>query len=259
MFFFLSKFLPEFVYPVGLTTILIIVAIFLARRRRLQIALLVTAAGLLIVFGNGWVAGRLARSLEWRYLPPAELPAADAIVLLGGGVRAAQYPRQSTEMNEGADRMMHAARLYREGKAPLILVSGGKIELLGSSIAEADGMREILEFFGVPPEAILEEDRSRNTYENAVYTRELLEPRGIKRILLVTSALHMPRSVAIFEKQGFEVIPAPVDYLATVGGSEDGSQFRLIHFVPSAEYLDLSTRVLREYLGMLIYRLRGWL
>src|SRR5690606_30182135 len=84
-------------------------------------------------------------------------------------------------------------------------------------VPETDAMTELLVALGVPEEAILPEDRSRNTYENALYVRELLAQADSNEIVLVTSALHMPRSVAIFERQGFSVTPAPVDYFVTEG------------------------------------------
>lgn len=262
MFLFLSKLLPLFVYPLGFAC-LCLGASLLTRRPRLQRALAGVGLGVLLVFSSQPVANRLARSLEWRYLPPAELPSADAIVLLGGGTRAALPPRSFSEVNEAGDRMVQAARLYHAGKAPLIVASGGYIEFLGSTVPEAEAMQELLELLGVPAAAILQEDQARNTYENALYVRALLRDAGANRILLVTSAMHMPRSTAIFAHQGFDVIPAPVDFWVTRTpegqGAEVGIGGRLLPLLPSAEALDLSTRALKEHIGMAVYRLRGWL
>jgi uncharacterized SAM-binding protein YcdF (DUF218 family) len=263
MFLFLSKLLPLFVYPVGLSSILLVIALFMHKRRRIQQVCIGVALALLLVFGNEWVAHRLVSSLEWRYLPQGELSQAQAIVLLGGGTRPQLPPRPMSEMNEAGDRVGYAAKLYHEGKAPFIVVSGGFIEFFGSTVPEADAMQELLMAFGVPEEAIVREDRSRNTYENALYVREIADAQEFNQILLVTSGLHMPRSVAIFEHQGFEVLPAPVDFLATwdVEGrtSAVGLDGWLLKIIPNSERLDFSTRSLREYIGMVIYRLRGWL
>ncbi|HXF63551.1 MAG TPA: YdcF family protein [Caldilineaceae bacterium] len=262
MFLFLSKLLPLFIYPLGLASLLLVAAL-VVRRPRWQRGLAAAALALLLLFSNQPVAHLLVRSLEWRYLPAGELPQAEAIVLLGGGTRPALPPRPASEMNEAGDRMVYAAQLYQAGKAPLVVVSGGFIEFLGSTVPEAEAMQQLLERLGVPGEAILQEDRSRNTYENAVFVRELLDERGIRRILLVTSALHMPRSVSIFERQGFEVIPAPADFLVTWTpegqGADVGVGGRLLALLPSAESLELSTRALKEYIGTVVYRLRGWL
>ena len=86
---------------------------------------------------------------------------------------------------------------------------------------------------------------------------------GIRRIILVTSASHMPRSVALFEKQGFEVIPAPTDFTVTQAGwdklKSGGLASQVLSLLPSAENLGLTTRMLKEYFGMLVYRLNGWM
>ena len=99
--------------------------------------------------------------------------------------------------------------------------------------------------------------------KNAVNTYHILEPMGIKKIILVTSAAHMPRAVALFEHQGLEVIPAPTDYTVTVANWAqlvDGSlASKLISLVPNVENISLSTSTMKEYIGVWIYRLRGWL
>lgn len=262
MFLYLSKLLPLLVYPVGIAVILIFLSVATRRWPVFSSGLAIAAGVVLLVFSNGWVAGRLARSLEWQHLPSGEVTQADAIVLLGGATRAEVYPRTMTEVNEAGDRLLLAASLFREGKAPLIIASGGAIDWLGSETPEADGMREILEFMDIPAEAIITESSARNTYENAVLVREIAEEMGIRDILLVTSALHMPRSVGIFERQGFTVMPAPADFHATEGDSGAATAnpgARLYHALPDAQHLAVSTRALKEYLGILVYRLRGWM
>ena len=263
MFLFLSKLLPLFIYPVGLASLLLVTSLVFHKRRRIQTACVVLALALLIFFGNEWVSHRLVSSLEWQYLPAGELPAAEAIVLLGGGTRPQLPPRPISEMNEAGDRIGYAAKLYHEQKAPFIVISGGFIEFFGSTVPETDAMKELLVALGVPEEAIVLESRSRNTYENAVYVREIADEEQFNQILLVTSGLHMPRSVAIFQRQGFEVIPAPVDFLATWEEegrtAEVGVDGWLLKVFPNSERLEYSTRALREYIGMLVYRMRGWL
>jgi uncharacterized SAM-binding protein YcdF (DUF218 family) len=262
MFVYLSKILPPLVYPLGLACLLIVVALIL-RRPRLRTALLGLALALLLIGGNRWVALGLARSLEWRYIPAGELPQAQAIVVLGGGTLSAQYPRQTVEVDQAGDRLIYAAQLYHQGKAEHLLLSGGRIDWISSGAPPAEDMASLLEMLGVPPQALWLESQSRNTYENARNARAFLEPLGIRRILLVTSASHMPRSVALFEKQGFEVIPAPADFSVTQEGWEQlksgGLGSQLYSLLPSAESLSLTTRMLKEYVGMLIYRLSGWM
>jgi uncharacterized SAM-binding protein YcdF (DUF218 family) len=122
-------------------------------------------------------------------------------------------------------------------------------------------MATLLDRLDVPPSAIIEEPRSLNTYQNALYTKTILDEKGLNRILLVTSAFHMPRSVAIFEKLGFEVIPAPTDFYIT-DGSVTGTQRTLVgnllDLVPETGRLASTTEAIKEYIGILVYRLRGW-
>lgn len=263
MFLFFSKLLPLFVYPVGLASLLLVASLIFYKRRRIQAICIGLALALLLFFGNEWVSHRLVSSLEWQYLPSGELPAAEAIVLLGGGTRPQLPPRPISEMNEAGDRIGYAAKLYHEQKAPFIVISGGFIEFFGSTVPETDAMKELLVALGVPDEAIVLESRSRNTYENALYVREIADREEFNQILLVTSGLHMPRSVAIFQRQGFEVIPAPVDFLATWEAegrtAEVGVDGWLLKVFPNSERLEYSTRALREYIGMFVYRMRGWL
>ena len=230
---------------------------------------------LAIVFGGRWVgAVLLTFALVWLWgwstpfisdaitaslmdqYPPRHartFPEAGAIVLLGGGVQPISSDRVYPDLNAAADRVWHAAQLYRAGKAPLIIVSGGDRWDLALE-SEASATQILLTAFGVPDGAIVTEDGSRNTRENAVLVAELASGRGIRQVLLATSAWHMPRAAATFKRVGLDVIPAPTDHhgrLDTVPWS--------LRFLPSARALQLSTLAFREYLGFLIYRLRGWI
>jgi len=266
MFLFLSKLIPVFLYPLSLAAILLAGALIL-RKPEWRKRLLVAGVLLIWIGGNGWVTGALVKSLEWQYLPLArtlaEMPEADAIVILGGGTQPPAYPRTTPEVDDAGDRVIYGAQLYRAGKAPLVLVTGGRLPWSFIPEGAATEMADLMIFMGVPEEAILLEEFSTNTYENAVFTKEMLAPLGINRILLVTSALHMPRSVAIFEKQGFEVIPAPTDFIITQPDEEyPFSQVwpnYLFSIFPSAHNLSQTTLALKEYLGILTYWARGWL
>lgn len=262
MFVFLSKFIPIFIYPLSLAAILLAGAVFV-RKTKWQKRLLIVGVLLIWLGGNGWVTGALVKSLEWQYLPPAEMPEAQAIVILGGGTVPAKYPRPSVEVDDAGDRFIYGARLYREGKAPVVLVTGNHLPWSFAQEDATQGMVDLLMFMGVPEEVILREDESVNTYENALFTRQMLEPMGVNRILLVTSAMHMPRSVALFEKQGFEVIPAPTDFIITK--YDENLPFSqvwpnyLFSIFPSADNLNKTSLALKEYIGILTYWARGWL
>jgi uncharacterized SAM-binding protein YcdF (DUF218 family) len=264
MFVFLSKFLPTFVYPLGLTFLLVLLALILHRRRRLQNAVLIFTAVLLFIGGNHWVSFTLARSLEWRYLPLNPVPTADVIVVLGGGTESEQYPRPMVEVNSAGDRVLYAAKLYKEGKAPYLLLSGGNITWYNSrTTTPAYEMANLLELMDVPSSAMWLQPRSQNTHEDALYCSQILKEKGIRRVLLVTSAQHMPRSVALFKHEGIDVIPAPVDYTVTQIGWDGlfspDPQTVLVNLMPSVGNMSLTSSILKEYLGMWVYHLRGWL
>ena len=263
MFVFLSKFLPLLFYPLGLVCILLIIALFLRKKERTRNILIAASIGVLWLSGTSLVSNNLARSLEWRYLPPKEIPSADVIVVLGGGTDANVYPRSGVEINGAGDRVLYAARIYKEGKAAHILLTGGEITWMNAtSSTPADEMAEILQSVGVPKEALWLENKSQNTYENVVFSKVILDEKGIKKILLVTSAMHMPRAVALFQKLGLEVIPLPVDYSVTLADiSWNGQDWlgQVFGLLPSTGNLSATTNALKEYFGLFTYWLRGWL
>jgi len=163
--FFLSKFIPLFIYPVGLMWILLLLALWLRKRPGWQRAAMVIAIALLWIGGNTWVADSLARALEWQYFPPETLPHAEVIVLLSGGTQPAQYPRSTVEVGGSGDRVIYAAHLYHQGAAPYILASGGNVPLVGPDTTESEDMAVLLDMLGVPDDAIWLEKSSRNTAE----------------------------------------------------------------------------------------------
>ncbi|MDZ4159303.1 MAG: YdcF family protein [Anaerolineaceae bacterium] len=244
--------------------LLLIATLGFRQRPRVRNSILALALGLLLLSSNRWVAMGLARTLEWRYIAAQEIPEADVIVVLGGGTDSPDYPRPIVEVSGAGDRVLYAGWLYQQGKAPKILVSGGSIQWQGArSMTPAEEMAIILGWMYVPSDDLWVQDRSFNTYEEALYNSEMLQAKGIERIILVTSAMHMPRSVALFTKQGIEVIPAPVDYKVTQSGWMDlfkpDLQMQIIGILPSESSLSLTTYTLKEYLGLLVYWLRGWI
>lgn len=263
MFLFLSKLLPLFLYPLGLACLLMVVALVMSwKRSRLGMLPIALALIVLLLGSNSWVANSLVQSLEWQHLPAKELPKADAIVILGGATKPAFPPRPTVDLSEQGDRVFYGAQLYREGKAPVVIASGGRISWRGGGPSESADMAQILETLGVPASAILQDPTSLNTYQNAVNVRHIIKQRGMRTILLVTSAMHMPRSLQIFRRQGIEAIPAPTDFLVTqqdIAEPNSSLQATLLSLAPDTERLDKTTRALKEYIGMVIYRLRGWI
>lgn len=264
MFILLSKLLPLFVYPLGLSCILLLFSLTIKHRHKLRFGLIATALVILWLASTTGFSNLLARSLEYRYPSLDDYPAADVAVVLGGGTVPAVMPRPSVEVNGAGDRVLYAASLYRQGKTSQLLLSGGDISWLNEgTTTPAEDMASILTAIGVPEEALILETESKNTYENALYCKELLAEMEIDRILLVTSALHMPRAVALFEKQGFDVIPVPVDFSVTEDESPpegpSNIQLKFMDIIPQAGNLSLTTNAMKEYLGYFVYRLQEWL
>jgi uncharacterized SAM-binding protein YcdF (DUF218 family) len=167
-----------------------------------------------MVCGNGWVARGLAWGLEREYLPLEPAPHADSILVLGGGVHSHIPPRPTVEVDQAGDRVLYGAYLYRQGIAPMIICAGGVATGAVSWRTGAEDMAELLLLLGVPKEAIITETQSANTREHAGNLNSLLRERGFKRVLLVTSAMHMPRAIGVFRRlcPAIEFIPAPTDF-----------------------------------------------
>jgi uncharacterized SAM-binding protein YcdF (DUF218 family) len=263
MFVILSKFIPLFFYPLGFACILLTLAVLFHGKKRISITLILVSIAILWFFSTAWTAGQLARSLEWQDLPPIEIPQAEVAVVLGGGTDAKDYPRSGVEVNGAGDRILYAAQLFKDGKVNHLLLSGGEITWLNSTSSTPAGeMAAILEELGIPRDKLWLEEQSQNTHENALFSKKILDEKGIGRILLVTSAMHMPRAVGLFAKLGVEVIPIPVDYSVTQADLTTGRQDwlgKMLGFIPSSGNLSTSTNAIKEYIGLLIYRLRGWL
>lgn len=241
-------------YPLsqGLLLLLFALVMILLDRRRSGICALLIGTTWLYISSTAVFADYLMASLEDEFRPKAlsVLPSAQAIVLLGGAVRGDTHLSSMGDLNAHADRLVHAVSLYKAGKAPLILVSGGGAP---GDRTEAEIMKQTLEVMGVPARVIMRENQSRDTHDNAIYSAILLSGKGINKILLVTSAFHMARAVPLFEAQGLQVIPAPTDYQRLVGGRG------LPRWLPSVSSLYRTTTALHEYVGFWVYRYRGWL
>ncbi len=259
MWIIMSKVLPYLVFPLSLTLEFMLFGWIL---RHLGIKktgkfFQLTGIAVLLVASSPMAAGLLTKRLEHWYTPvvAAEAPHADAIVLLGGALSLPLSPRVSEELTEASDRVLYAARLYRAGKARRILVTGGNVfEQQEGVKSESWYISRLLQEWGVPAPAILIEDSSQNTRENATESKKILDRENIETILLVTSASHMPRALATFRGEGINAIPAPVDYIVV-----NYAQPMVLDILPSAGALFLTTRTIREYLGIFVYGMRGWL
>jgi uncharacterized SAM-binding protein YcdF (DUF218 family) len=245
---------PLVFYPLGLSILFLAIGTIAWNRLRVSRWFCALALLLLLAFSSPVGSGALLRSLENQYPDPGieALPHSDAIVVLGGNIHMPNRRHGKSGLIDESDRLLQALRLYRAGKASVLVCTGGG----GTSedLSEARVMSRLLQEWGVPAEAILLEEQSLNTRENALYSYPILKARGIRHILLVTSAIHMPRAAAVFKKAGFDVSPAPADFRTGWGAGDVG----FLDCIPEAVCRMRSDRALREWVGLLVYRLRGW-
>ena len=204
MFLYAGKLLSALATPIVLAILSLSIAAFAGTRRAPR---LVAGFSALILFfcGSPHFSRLLIHTLEQPYsgTDVGSASTAQAIVVLGGYLRIEMGLPRHIEIGSAGDRLLCAAELYRAGKAPLILLSGGNVSFLESFAAppEAKAASGVLEEWGIPQSAILVEGRSQSTHENAEFSKRVLVERGITRVLLVTSALHMRRASASFRRE----------------------------------------------------------
>jgi uncharacterized SAM-binding protein YcdF (DUF218 family) len=257
--FALVKILTQLFYPLCIALALMAIALVQLARRRLPAGRRLLVAALLVLVPPSLPACGfpLLSWLESRYPPvvPESTPSAGAIVLLGGAISPRHPPLDWTDLNGAVDRIFHAARLWRAGKAPIVVSSGGGGPYIGGPQTPSEAMADILVELGVSRDAIVLEKQSRNTYENALYSKRLLDERGIRDVLVVTSASHMLRALSVFRSLGLQAIPAPTDF--ETGGAIDYTWPSV--WIPDAGALAETGVAVKEYLGIAVYMARGWI
>lgn len=250
-----TTYLANLIIPQNLCVFLVIVGLVLALIRLRKSGTVIATAGIVWVVAwslpatSLWLGGALESRYPYQMAP--DLPKADAIVVLGGNTangRANWF--LPYDKDTAVVRVDRALELYEAGRAPRILLSGGALE---GDVSEARGMAHTLKLQGVPDDALVLENFSRTTYENATQSEETLHEHGFQRILLVTSALHMPRAIAAFSKQGVAAIPAAAPPQIVL--PQDGS---ITPWLPHMRTLDASRSIIKEYAGLFVYWLRGW-
>ncbi len=252
--FGLSKVLGFFALPSNLLIVLALTGILLMRTRFRGFGqgLVIGAVLLLAVIGIAPVGNALMLPLEERFPKwDAKGGSPHGIVVLGGAISPdVSAARKDVALNEAAERMTAIAKLARDHPKARIVFTGGNGRLMGGA-SEADFVTGLFESFGIPRDRIELERRARNTIENAVLTRDMVQPKPSERWLLVTSAHHMPRSVGIFRKAGFPVEAHPVDFRTR--GSEDlAGSFRSL-----AGGLARTDAAVHEWAGIVMYWLTG--
>jgi uncharacterized SAM-binding protein YcdF (DUF218 family) len=199
------------------------------------------------------VGAALLRPLEDRFpVQSLDMPAPDGIIVLGGGMdERIGAARGQPQFNDAGERMTAGVALARAFPKAKLVFSGGTGSLIPQEETEADAARKIWRELGVPDSQMLFEDKSRNTYENALFTQELAHPAAGERWLLVTSAWHMPRAIGIFRALGMNPVAFPVDF-RTFGTDED-----LKPPGDGAMAVRNAETAIREWIGLIVYWLTG--
>jgi uncharacterized SAM-binding protein YcdF (DUF218 family) len=255
LFFFLSKtigimLLPtNFLIGVGLLGAILLATRFASLGRKLLIASVV----LLAICGFSPLGNLVLYPLEMRFPPwDATRGAPDGIVVLGGSIDAdLSIAHDAAAFTAAAGRLIEAAALAHRYPNARVIFSGGSPNLISADAREADYAAAIFESLGVSRERLTMERRSRNTQENAEFSKAIAAPKAGERWLLLTSAYHMPRSVGLFRKAGFAVEPYPVDW-------RTGKRADILAFSPVAvEGLERTDVGIREWIGLAAYWITG--
>jgi uncharacterized SAM-binding protein YcdF (DUF218 family) len=243
--FLFKKIVTISLLPPGIIIVLLILAVlFLKKRFRLFMVGLVV---IIFVVSIAPTKDLLLAPLENAYrIPPIEqIKKADVYVLLGGGAEesAPDLYGKGVVSGDGLIRLLTVYRLYRMERKPII-ASGGSVFNRGS---ESEIARKILIQLGAKPEDIIVETKSRDTFENAQCTAEIAAKRGMKRIVLVTSAFHMKRSVLLFKRHFIDITPFPAGYYTSQ------QPYDPMHYFPSADSMAQFCAALKEYMGLFFY------
>jgi uncharacterized SAM-binding protein YcdF (DUF218 family) len=259
MFFLFSKLLTFLINPLFWLMGGLLWALFTRNtQRQRQLLISVTAATWFL--GNPWITNEVLLQWETSPTPFADIPQQQykAAIVLMGMTQDSKSPKDRVYFMRGADRLLYAIRLYREGKVKKIIISGAYInnKLTAFTAEGANNIRTTCHMAGIPDEDILTEEVSLNTYENALYTAQLLRENNINgaECILVTSAFHMPRAIRCFQKQGIKALPFAADFYSEDRFFDIGRMF-----LPSAAAIDRWNILFKEWVGLIVYRMAGYI
>jgi uncharacterized SAM-binding protein YcdF (DUF218 family) len=252
MFFVLSKVLQFLVYPLSAGLLALLGVVLFYHRpwgRRALLAVLV----LLYALSMPYTADRCMRWLEVRRVPLETLqPPYEAVIVLSGMLQLQLSQPGSLEFNGAVERILAGIAFVQQGRGKRLLVSGGSGSLFDQRTREAHLLKTFALQLGLQDDQVLVEADSRNTYENARYTAQVLRTQQWHHVVLITSASHMRRALAAFHKQGIFPHTYPVDYAAA-------DVVTPLSFVPSVHSLAKTTAVMHELFGILTYRVQGYI
>lgn len=255
MFFILSKTLYYLLMPV--TWLLLITGYALyTRRPQLRKRLIAVSLGMLLILSNPFLINELFLWWEEPPVPFAQVQSGyEVAIVLTGFTNDNKSPKDRLYFNRSADRLLHAFRLYKEGKVKKILICGAEFSPPGDLRPENRSSKDLLLMSGVPDSVVIIENRSRNTRENALFAAEILGKQFPgKKYLLVTSAFHIRRARGCFEQAGI-----PVDVFSTDFNSRDRTLHPLNMILPSEEAIGKWGILTHEIQGYLVYDVMGYL
>jgi uncharacterized SAM-binding protein YcdF (DUF218 family) len=246
MYYYISKLAYLFIAPENWIIALVLAALLIKNavtRKRLQFSVL----ALILLFGNRFLFTTLVTAWQPKPVDPATMPTCEAAILLGGGASFDKYG--VGYFNSAADRFIQAVILYKTGKVKRIIISGGSNA--AGQPKDADFQYRKMLDLGIPATDLIVEDSSATTFENAVCTKQIIDPLHLQPpFILVTSATHIPRAQSVFVKAGIPVIPFPCNYNVV----ESQLSFS-DYFIPNTATLFSWSGFLKEVVGMLGYRL----
>jgi uncharacterized SAM-binding protein YcdF (DUF218 family) len=251
VFFYLSKIVTFIIDPLFWILIFCFLCLLLTRGRwkfkRYGYLLFIV----FYLISTPAVANRLFYILEHLEVPSPLAIHYDAVVVLTGMADLEKSSTENVEFSSAVDRILAGISFIKEGRAKYLIITGGEGALVRKNRSEAVVLGEFAKRFGVKPDRILIEPKSRNTFENAVNTADLLRHQKINKVLLVTSAFHMFRSLGCFRQVGLKVDIYPVDYSA----GKEIADFRA--FLPSSNALSKTRIMIHEAVGIIMYGFTG--
>jgi uncharacterized SAM-binding protein YcdF (DUF218 family) len=239
--FFLKKLITFFILPPGLFVVIFWIIAYLGRKNKKVLILSFLSGFFIYLLSIEPVKDFLLKPLETKYHQPKEIHG-DVIVVLGGG----SY-NTGILTEDSLKRVLSGFILHKRLNIPIILSGGSAI----TNLPEAEAMKGVLNELGVDKSMIFTDVNSRDTLQNAFFTKRICEKYGFGKVILVTSAYHMPRSVMVFEKAGLEVVPYPTDF-------KMDKRYTVYSYFPKMNVLQDSTKAIREYVGLVAYQLH-WL
>jgi uncharacterized SAM-binding protein YcdF (DUF218 family) len=252
MLFLLSRLLNFLIAPITWIAISIFFSIF-KKDRVVKSKWSICSLSLLLFFSNTFVFDRFMHAWEINAMKDDELNHFDAAILLTG-MATFDPATNRLEFNDRTDRLMQAIRLYKENKIGTLILCGGPVTVSGSDTLEPELLKTYIEALGIPETHILIESKSRNTHENAVNMKRLLDsnlPNG--KYLLISSAAHLTRATMCFAKEGIQVSPYSTDRYS--GPVKYDIDYLLL---PSSATLFNWEKLLHEWVGILVYKLQGF-